>query len=278
MRTKQTKKRAFTLIELLVVISIIAVLMSIMMPALSKAREVAKYAMCRSNTKNVAFAALLWSEDNDGWSLPGLWDRGLDGDSLLKPYLGDAESGSGVGLCPSVPAKYAGKTFDELGLTEDVKDLANGTNFYSSYGYNLNLCNRTNNTNRKPLGTYDRANDNGTQWGKDYIWYKQRGNTRLSTVRKASEKVFFAECILYVSYPSFYNKDMLNSTFKDPAARGRRHYVKRRPVPGTTGSEMAGRMNIAWIDGTVSEEPDGIEEIKPSGRGYQIVEKYWYGD
>ncbi len=274
MKIHRKKTNGFTLIELLVVISIIAVLMSIMMPALGKAREVAKNAMCRSNTKNVALAALLWSEDNDGWALPGLWDRGLDGDSLLKPYLGDADSGDGVGLCPSTPSKYAGKTFGELGLASDVADLAKPGNFYSSYGYNLILCNRT----AKPLGTYDRGNDDGTQWGKSSVWWNKRGNTRLSTVRKASEKIFFAECILYVSYPGFYNKAMLNPTFKDPAARGRRHYVKKRTVPNTSDSEMYGRMNIAWIDGTVSPEPEGIEEIKPDGRGYQIVSKYWYGD
>ncbi len=274
MKTKSTKSNGFTLIELLVVISIIAVLMGIMMPALGKAREVAKNAMCRSNTKNMALAALLWSEDNNGWALPGLWDRGNDGDSLLMPYLGDVQSGTGVGLCPSVSSRYAGKTYGELGLASDVAGLANAGNYYSSYGYNLVLFNRT----AKPLGTYDKSNDDGTQWGKNNIWYKQRGNTRLSTVRKASEKVLFSESILYASYPGFYNKSMLNPAFKDPAARGRRHNVKKRSVPGTTDSEMYGKMNVAWIDGTVSEEPAGIERVKSDGRGYEIVSGYWYGD
>ncbi len=275
MKTSLTKSKGFTLIELLVVISIIAVLMSIMMPALGKAREVAKNAMCRSNSKNLALATLVWSEDNDGWSLPGLWDRDYNGQSILKPYLGDVESGSGVGLCPSVSSRYAGKTYDELGLTADVAGLANGGNYYSSYGYNLTLCNRTS----KPLGTYDAANDDGvSQWGKKNIWYSNRGNTRLTTVRKASEKVLFSESILYASYPGFYNKAMLNPAFKDPAARGRRHYIKKRQVVGTSDYEMCGRMNIAWIDGTVSEEPDGMERVKSSGRGYEIVSTYWTGD
>jgi prepilin-type N-terminal cleavage/methylation domain-containing protein/prepilin-type processing-associated H-X9-DG protein len=274
MKTNLTKSNGFTLIELLVVISIIAVLMGIMMPALNKAREVAKNAIDKSNNRNLSMGTMLWSEDNDGWALPGLWDRGFNGDSLIKPYLGDVESGTGVMLCPSVSSKYAGKTYDELGLTKDVAGLANGGNYYSSYGYNLILCNRTS----KPLGIYDKANDDGTQWGKDNIWYKQRGNCRLSTVRKPSEKILFAESILYASYPGFYSKDMLNPAFKDQAARGRRHFVKRRPVIGTSEFEMCGKMNIAWIDGSVSEEPEGIEEPKSSGRGYQMVSSYWYGD
>jgi prepilin-type N-terminal cleavage/methylation domain-containing protein len=59
------KKRAFTLIELLVVISIIAVLMSIMMPALQKARNSAKKIICSSNIKNLSQSTLLYVEDND---------------------------------------------------------------------------------------------------------------------------------------------------------------------------------------------------------------------
>ena len=53
-----SKKRAFTLIELLVVISIIAVLMAILMPALQRVKKQARDSVCRSNLRQwpVAFS------------------------------------------------------------------------------------------------------------------------------------------------------------------------------------------------------------------------------
>lgn len=59
-------KRAFTLIELLVVISIIAILMGIMMPALTKAREIARRTICANNLRNVWTAVNLYANDWNG--------------------------------------------------------------------------------------------------------------------------------------------------------------------------------------------------------------------
>ena len=65
-RAGETKHlAAFTLIELLVVISILAVLMAIIAPALRKARESAKETICRSNLRGVGFAVLMYLNDND---------------------------------------------------------------------------------------------------------------------------------------------------------------------------------------------------------------------
>ena len=56
-------RRAFTLIELLVVVAIIALLVSILMPALSKARLLAKRAACATNMRSIALAAGLYRGD-----------------------------------------------------------------------------------------------------------------------------------------------------------------------------------------------------------------------
>ena len=65
--SKQYKNRvsAFTLIELLVVISIIALLVSILMPALNRARESGKRAVCLANTRSLTSAWLMYNMDND---------------------------------------------------------------------------------------------------------------------------------------------------------------------------------------------------------------------
>ncbi len=60
------KKRAFTLIELLVVISIIAVLMAILMPALQRVRKQARDAVCRSNLRQWGVIFYLYMDDNNG--------------------------------------------------------------------------------------------------------------------------------------------------------------------------------------------------------------------
>ncbi|MFC1764519.1 DUF1559 domain-containing protein [Planctomycetota bacterium] len=64
------KKRAFTLIELLVVIAVIAVLMGILMPALSAARNQAKRTVCGSNCKQIGVAMHMYAEAWDGKMLP----------------------------------------------------------------------------------------------------------------------------------------------------------------------------------------------------------------
>ncbi len=60
------KKNGFTLIELLVVISIIALLIAILMPALNKAREQASGTVCLANQKSLMLAYIMYADENDG--------------------------------------------------------------------------------------------------------------------------------------------------------------------------------------------------------------------
>ncbi len=82
------RPRAFTLIELLVVIAIIAVLMGILMPALSRAREQGKRAVCLQNNKTLVMAWMLYCDEFDG-NMPGAqaFEIGTAADKDKAPWI-----------------------------------------------------------------------------------------------------------------------------------------------------------------------------------------------
>ena len=80
--------KKFTLIELLVVISILGILVSILMPSLSEAREKTKIALCKSNMKQIYAAVTIYADGWDGVMAPSRWDNRINGTNAA--YYGDS--------------------------------------------------------------------------------------------------------------------------------------------------------------------------------------------
>jgi len=131
MLNRQGRNRGFTLVELLVVVGIIAVLFSILLPAVGKARESARRAVCTSNLKQLALASTFYSSNDQRGVF--IWEVNYSADdlSILYPkYLKDPQ----VTICPSTDNVVRNLPNDLKHIAGSVSD-SNGGHSYEVLGY-----------------------------------------------------------------------------------------------------------------------------------------------
>ena len=142
-----SKRLAFTLIELLVVVAIIALLISILLPSLSRARAQTRLIVCSSNQRQVVLAALLYAQDETKlppsicqnwcvdargrfWAKPS-WINYHAGESCKNnggavwPFLGTRLPAPDIFICPLSPGK-------PFAMDEDYEE-ADTTYLHGSY-------------------------------------------------------------------------------------------------------------------------------------------------
>ena len=96
------KRFGFTLIELLVVIAIIAILASVLLPAIARAREEGRKSNCKSNLRQVGITMEAYVDNyGDQRFLPFDADGGVESLSLLYSPPQQLLTGPGVVTCPS---------------------------------------------------------------------------------------------------------------------------------------------------------------------------------
>jgi prepilin-type N-terminal cleavage/methylation domain-containing protein/prepilin-type processing-associated H-X9-DG protein len=232
------KGRGFTLIELLVVIAIIAVLMAVLVPALSKSREKVKDTGCRSNLKNIGLAVAMYLNDYDrkipdtGSANQLLWFDAAG--NVYRPnnvtgstywgiwyydYLGKNTKIFG---CPSLQRVPEGLIYNYSGQNPDkvIRNAAYGLNHHSrARGRNTNTIYRLDEflfcsdhaEPRPDGGTSDCFHNNDV-----------KGAMNLTDYRKGGSR--------YFSYRQIF-----------------RHNIRYADADRT-----GGRTNILWLDGHVT--------------------------
>ena len=108
-KDRRVDRLGFTLVELLVVIGIIAVLLTILMPALNKARRQSETVQCQSNMRQMGMALLIYADQYGGYLFPT--DMGWSNNQVFRFRPGDATLG-GTPLDLTLPDQWRQYTYN----------------------------------------------------------------------------------------------------------------------------------------------------------------------
>lgn len=160
------RKTRFTLIELLVVIAIIAILASMLLPALQRARSTAKKSSCSGNLRQIAFGHIGYSDDYNDYIAAGIrWPGNIVWPTSLAPYMGKNANGKAF-FCPASTEENSKSMKDFVALHETSFKF--GDNARLSYGQNVQSVPAADNAEIRKAGSVQAPGQNRARARRQY--------------------------------------------------------------------------------------------------------------